>query len=130
MVGAVERVRGYERCCGDDDGGEFGAVAPDGANDRGRGCLGKVASGVDEHHRLVAVAGESAGVPAELASRGAAASWPLLVALLGAELALCGEFVAEVVERVFLAVGVGAERGLGCGEQIVEVVEGGGEPSA
>jgi hypothetical protein len=56
---------------GDGDGDEFGAVSPDGANERGRGCLGKVASGVDDHHRLVAVAAESAGVPAELASRGA-----------------------------------------------------------
>jgi len=57
-------------------------------------------------------------------------SWPLLVALLGAEMALRGEFVAEVVEGVFLAVGVGAERGLGSGEQIVEVAQGGDEPSA
>jgi hypothetical protein len=46
------------------------------------------------------------------------------VTLLGAEMALRGELVAEVVERVFLAVGVGAECGLGSGEQIVEVAEG------
>ena len=50
--------------------------------------------------------------------------------VLGAELALCAEFVAEVVERVVLAVGVGAERGPGGGEQVVEVVERGGESSA
>ena len=40
------------------------------------------------------------------------------------------EFVAQVVERVVLAVRVGAEGGPGCGDQVVQVGERAGEPGA
>ena len=45
----------------------------------------------------------------------------------GRELALGVEFVAQVVERVVLAVRVGAERGPGCGDQVVEVGQSAGQ---
>ncbi len=58
----------------------------------------------------------------------AGSSWP--VPVLGRKLALGFEFVAQVVEGVFLAVRMGAERGAGCGDQVVEVGQGAGQAAA
>ena len=55
-------------------------------------------------------------------------SWPLAVP--GRKLALGFEFVAQVVQRVVLAVRLGAEGGAGRGDQVVEVGQGPGQPGA
>ena len=51
-----------------------------------------------------------------------------LFAVPGWKLALGLEFVAQVVQRVVLAVRLGADGGAGGGDQVVEVGQGPGQP--